>query len=331
MVELKEDVSFSSTNFSESLAFLEKRTNFVKVRTNFGSINIEDKAVRIGETRQQISETGMENLCSAFRIPWEYAEYIEDHQLKLDFEKLSKRRHSETLDIYMDPETGIIVDANTNTHYQNIPNHILAAKIPSVKRIKFTNHLLKIESVPDGSMEVQNVGDIHKIGTVNVHFSTVASMSYWQYLVYTLRCTNGAILPRSIGREKINLKSKNVPDEIIRRSMEKQVFLENPGFITEAFHELETTKIEFLELSKLVKRFKKITDVEDIIGNDLHNEFVKLKESGVEKEDLEMSKSKYELYYNLTDFASNKCDNARISKRIQAFAGDYLINSILPN
>jgi len=255
MLDLQEDDHFSTKSYDEALAYAEKSTDYEKAQLLFRDLKITDNGeLTLQGNPFKISESGFMNLCSTLKIPWGYAKMVPTDQLIFDVNRLSKERELDRLDTYFKPESETIIDMNDNSRLTNISNFAFINKIKEGSRFMFTNHWLKMEIIPENGLEVASVGDIHKIGSSIMHFPTCSSVTQAFMELWTLRCTNGAIAPRSIGREKLNLKSRNDVNTLLEAFIEKvKKMVLSKEELENAFKYLDENMIEFAALKKIDK------------------------------------------------------------------------------
>lgn len=324
--------SVASTKSLDEAVELCNQFNFTNVPVDKSDIAVNEEGhFTIQENVFPITTTGITNVCSSLRIPNPFANRIPDHVLVYDINELMKNHKENVAQVFFNPKEEI-VDINFKSRYVPVSNSDLLLQVSDrIKpkddlRFMFEDAFLKMEIAGQEATEIKAANQIHKLGNIFQHYPTNKSVSKVSLMLWTLVCTNGMIAPREFGFSRLKNKgNKEIPvilNEFISEGMQ---LLGQENNINEILNTMETTMMDFKSLKRTVSRFKRQfgeDEVVSIVGEDAYADF----EASKGSEDEEITDTNwYQIYYNVTDYASNKTNSAMDSRNLQNFAGRLLL------
>jgi hypothetical protein len=337
MIPYKDDFVKNSRDLNEAIT-IAKEFKFEPIRVLTGDIRIKQDKIHIQNQPFNVSRSGIINLCDALKIPDPFAERIPTDLFITNVNRLSEENKEKQIDVYF-LNDDILIDSNYRTYYEPIPNLTMLELISEFKdkldfskcRFMFENHRLKIEIAGNSEFEIKRKGDIHNIGAMIQHYPTNKSLTLGNYILWTVACTNGALLPNDFGREKLlNKTGRNIQvsmKSFINKLLKFVINKENLGKLID---ELKESKFNANDLYKLYKRLGRLTDKEtayECMGKGFDESMVKQAEKFIEEEknDELINHIKYNAFYAITDYGSNKVMTASLSKKLQRIGGEILL------
>lgn len=329
MISYADDTIFSCRNKDDAISFAKELGSFEKILVKSKEISIKENGdLLIQNIKFQPTRGGIENICSTLKIPDPFAEYIPTDLFITNVNRLLNKDPEQIFNVFFDKKEQLI-DMNNRINFTQIPTlNILERLKFEQMRVMFDNHFTKIELVPDIKKDIKDkVGDLHAAGYTILHYPTSKSITQALYSIWTLVCTNGAILPRELFREKLNLKNVLNVEEILSRFTQKidenTLDQSKIKISIDRLKEAHFTVGDFKNIFSFAKRLVGSDVVEDVLRKP-GEEYLNHKN---DDQDFELEiYSKYDTYYNLTDYGSNIIKSGRLSRKFQTRAGKLLIN-----
>lgn len=335
MIPYKDDRLFSSKDFDEAYSFAETKAKFQCVPLLNKDFELSETGVlKIQNSPFDISEGGIKNLCSTLKIPDPFANRIPTDLFITNVNRLLREKPQDRINAYFNDKE-VLIDANNSIDWQaidtiNLLDFIKNKKINAEVRVFFENHFAKIELVPSNRPEqIEHKGEIHKIGYGILHYPTASSISQALMLIWTVACTNGALISREHWREKLNLKAKNKAEIVLEKFFTKiaeSKFLDQ-SFLQNRLNALKNNNFLFEPFQKLVKSVERLVGEDDARLALGPSNIDSIKLVAEPEPDFELGFKEYNVYYSLTDYASNVTKSAVISRKLQSKAGDLFIGS----
>jgi hypothetical protein len=333
MIQHVKDSFKVTRSLNEALELAEGEFKFTRFPLKLRDFHINDDGqLSIQGNDCQVTRGGIQNLCSTLKIPDPFANRIPTDLFVHNVNRLAQYYMDVDVNAYFNSREEL-VDVNKHINLKDVDSSKLLSQLdPESKiRVMFENHFMKIEVVPQDALV--NVGD-HTLGNAILHYPTAKSITQAFLLMFTLVCTNGAILPRQLGgRRKLNLKSTNDADLLVANFMKEinstKADIEEFKVLVES---MSQEYFELKELNRIVNRFKRLlgeAEIPNLLGEH-YQTWLNAKEKNKEEDeaDVKVEISKYDLYYDVTYYGSNITELGRVSRRLQSFAGKLLANSI---
>jgi hypothetical protein len=333
VIPYKKNKFVRAVGLNKAIELAEKDFSFNSVPLQRKDFLIEPTGeFMIQGTQFPISEGGIRNICSMLKIPDPFAERIPTDLFIANVNRLLKEKPENRVNAYFSPEENILIDTNEKVNLQPIPTSRLLTQLEDSNEIRvfFENHFAKVETVPTSGLQVEVKGEIHSIGNTIFHYPTCKSVPQGYLTMMTMICKNGAIAPRNFLREKLNIKSSSDADLLIRNFIEKigKVSM-GKELLEERFKSLHNTTFSLKEMKKLfhtTKRAVGVDEIANVLGNDFMNSYEQVKQID---EDVDTDANRYKTYYQMTYYASNITNSARVSRKFQSLAGKLLLTDEL--
>lgn len=338
MIPYIADDSASTLNFDEAIELSKQKFSFQSVRTSADSMNIQNNRLTVQGTEFDVTQGGIINLCNALKIPDPFAERIPDDLFITNVNRLLKEKGSQLMDLYFNKKE-VLIDMNFKTDFEAISNQTLLEAVKSFipedifTRFMFENHRLKIEvATQNNSFDIAKRGEIHNAGYAIQHYPTNKSVSLGNLLLMRTSCTNSAIFPNELFREKLVNKVTKKISEVIKSFLDKlKQFPLTNTVIEDTIEKMHTTEFSIEQAYKQFKKLRRIVgsdDVYDVLGKGFDEESVKMLKEKFEEDPEDSSGIKiYDNFYAITDYGSNQIKSAGLSKRLQIIAGKLFLET----
>lgn len=341
MIPFEKDVFLSTKNLDEAIEAAESQFKYSDISLKGKEIQIVNDCFVIADVPAKISKSGIMNVCDALRIPDPFAERIPDDLFIHNVNRLFKEKKDVPARIFFD-ESETIVDINFKSNVPVTSGDMLRGLKTRLKetggehaRFEFQNHKLVIEHRLMSPEVIQpRVGDLQSLGFMIQHYPTAKSISIGNLMMWTLRCTNGALMPAALGREKLVNKENRKTETILNSFLEGVLALGGDiEHLKRVFESLYSQTCSFKLIKDWVKKCDRVLDDRDeaykCINKSFGEDDFKAVSALNEDEILELSDiPQYDLYYATTDLASNKLKDIFQSKRLKSMAGNLLFDMV---
>lgn len=308
-------------------AVISTKYDYLQIPSN--SLKLEESgklSYKGGST--EIMMEGVRNLAKGLKIPDPFANRIPFDLLQNNIKRLGEELDKRVTLVLHD---GVIINGIVD-EYQAIPTLPLLEPFEGsdINRIEFSHLGLSIQTLSHNNewTSEPKVGDITRLG-VNLNLSETGFINpVANSLLYTLVCSNGAILPRVFGQIRIKLNNFNIEPTALTEKFQRQLnqLFSQTGRLKANLEKMPNTLLTFKKLNSLVKKVSRVTDPDTAlevfeIDEDERSE-IKLKSKNYEEAYEESEINYYKAYSKITNIANNYKSTTR--KRLQITAGKLL-------
>ena len=290
----------------------------------------DDGQLSYNGSKSRMSLEGFRRMVTKiYKIPDPFAKRIPLDALQYNITRLGKELQWPLCLIFN--EDGLIVNA-VEDELKSVKSLPLLSSLEghNIRSISYSDERLDIQTTnPLWKQDIEpRVGDITGCGVNFVNSETGFATPRAETLLWTLVCSNGAILSKRFGGFKINLRGKDIDPESISRTFQYKLekMIKQADSIPEKLCSLNgkkmTAKIGYSVLRSAAKLVGNdvIVDKFDMEEEDYSNlrHMAKLEET----KDNEVDLDAYELYYGITELANSYYGHTR--RRLQKIGGSFL-------
>lgn len=267
-------------------------------------------------------------ITKVLKIPDPFSKRIPYDLLQHNFSKLSEALDDSVTLILKNDK---IINAVLGSYTPLPTNGILESfENQEINMIEFSDENINIQTV-------NNLLDFHvepkpgHLTKAGIHFITSESGfvdPVANSLLYTLVCSNGAILPRKHGQAKIKIKGKEINPEQIVPAFRYKIdhLLKDSARIIERYNKMPEIQMDNFRANSVLRSLAKILDEDsaiDLFGIDTEErKEIKAKAKIDEMRDQETDFNLYNIHYKVTEIANSFKGSTR--RRLQVLGGRML-------
>jgi hypothetical protein len=286
-----------------------------------GDLSLKEDKLLINGEPYAVRQSGLRGLLNHIKMPYSYASNIPTDLFYDSVNRLCKTYGDfEIMVRTQDKEVRAILSPN----YIPLDSYDLVARLkqrPSglkPARINYDGDNLTVQLVTEAEVSAQKVGDVSKVGvsleTSDINLYPLSANAY----LFRLICTNGAILPSTLGGG-VSFMQKNVNPETVwgmfdegyQRILEKMAQIDNAFLIR-----LENKKVD---ASNFIKVKNKLTE---FAGGRKINDVLRKMEEDVLERGSEVSV--YDIYNTVTESARDSV-SLYAAQNLEKAAGELLM------
>lgn len=310
---------------------LEKRPSYHTQVVDPSTVSLgNDGLINYGDSKSKMSLQGFRNMMvKLYRIPDPFATRIPLDLLQYNIKELGNELDFNMTFVFNDQ--GLLINA-VKEELLVLPSMPLLEtfKDYKVKSILYSDIALNIQALnPNFTKSAEpRVGDITQVGLNFTNSETGFSYPKAENLLWTLKCSNGAIAPRRFGLVKLKIKNADSSIESMTRTFSRrlgELLLDGESMVNR-LNGLADLKMSNSNAAWIVKAISRVIGKDEALGIfELDQaEFTDIKELArdeVSKDEL-TELDAWETYSKVTSLANDYLGETR--KKLQTLGGKFL-------